>query len=55
MMTSCRAEPLAHVVTRLADFAFVADEYPCAVPDLLKLLGEDGRIGVERAVHLVVS
>ena len=47
-------EPLAHVVTRLADFAFVADEYPCAVPDFLKFFGEDGRIGVERAVHLVV-
>src|SRR5580693_3310759 len=31
----------------------MADENPAAIPDLAQFLGEDRRVSVERAVHLV--
>ena len=48
-----QTETFAHIVAGLGHFALVADENPCAVPDLLQLFGEDDRVGVQRTVHLV--
>ncbi|MCY1235623.1 hypothetical protein D9M72_482460 [compost metagenome] len=46
---------LHHVVVGLGHFAFMADVDPGAKPDLAQLFFEDRRVGVERAVYLVLS
>src|ERR1700756_224800 len=46
-------EAFSHVVAGLGHFGLVTDENPTAIPDLVELLGEDRRVGVQRAVHPV--
>lgn len=49
-----RADVTGDEVAGPPDLALVADEYPSSVEDLLQLVGEDPRIGVQRGVDAVV-